>query len=191
MFITNERDVLTDELLAGIPHSLLLSNSNGERSRSKIDPTKYQVISEDEKKARELDMKYNQTAPGAVGPIEETLKDLGIVTGVAFGPFCDASVSLENLTRSLVELAAPRIQAECGFSSIKVARGFALNRYRRALSVACVKAHAHYVTNVVNRENPVRLQAARYSEFRERDLQNERDNYRGKHAPLRVAFDED
>ena len=32
LFITNERDELTDELLAGIPHSLLLSNSNGERS---------------------------------------------------------------------------------------------------------------------------------------------------------------
>ena len=143
-----------DYLATGGPKLCNIANA-----KAKKQPGSY------EKKARELDMKYNQTAPGAVGPIEETLKDLGIVTGVAFGPFCDASVSLENLTRSLVELAAPRIQAECGFSSIKVARGFALNRYRRALSVACVKAHAHYVTNVVNRENPVRLQAARYSEY--------------------------
>ena len=32
LYITNERDMLTNELLAGIPHSLILSNSNGERS---------------------------------------------------------------------------------------------------------------------------------------------------------------
>ena len=30
LFITNERNAMTTELLAGIPHSLLLSNSNGE-----------------------------------------------------------------------------------------------------------------------------------------------------------------
>ena len=29
LFITNERNSMTTELLAGIPHSLLLSNSNG------------------------------------------------------------------------------------------------------------------------------------------------------------------
>ena len=61
------------------------------------------------RRAKVLDKKYNHTQEGAVGPIEETLKDVGIVTGLAFGPFCDASESMANLTRSLVELAVPRI----------------------------------------------------------------------------------
>ena len=32
LYITNERNQMTTELLAGMPHSLLLSNSNGEMS---------------------------------------------------------------------------------------------------------------------------------------------------------------
>jgi hypothetical protein len=32
LFITNERNTLTTDLLSGIPHSLLLSNSNGEQA---------------------------------------------------------------------------------------------------------------------------------------------------------------
>ena len=96
-----------------------------------------------------------------------------------------------RLTRSLVELAAPRIQEEGGLADIKVARTFAVNRYRRAVSVACVKAHAKYVANVVNRESPVRLKAATYSEFREREMQYERDAYNGKHRPLQMSLDKD
>ena len=70
-------------------------------------------------------------------------------------------------------------------------RTFAVNRYRRAVSVACVKAHAKYVANVVNRESPVRLKAATYNEFRERDMQYERDAYNGKHPSFQMSLDKD
>ena len=67
-----------------------------------------------------------------------------------------------------------------------MARGFAVQRYRRALSVACAKAQARYIISVILRESPANKTAATYSAYRARLMQCERDAYAGKHKPFRV-----
>ena len=118
--------------------------------------------------------------------MEQRLQEIGRVYGLAFGPYCEASASMEVMVRSLAHYRAPELQDEGDYGSLAMARGIAVQKYRRALAIASFKAQALWTRAVIERERPCRESVRKFNQFRERDAHIDRDAFAGKlsFAPL-------
>jgi len=116
-------------------------------------------------KARRIDRQFNQTLQGQVGPVE--LSEIGRVYGLAFGLYCEASKSMEVLVRSLVEYRAPSLLDEGAYESVKVAKGIAVEQYRRTLAMACMKSQAVWTRAAIEKARPIRESIGKFHRFRE------------------------
>ena len=109
-----------------------------------------------------------------------------MVLGVATGPYCDASTSLEALVRGAGQSAALDLMLAAGYAKIEVAQGIATQRYRKAMAIACFRSHAEWISAVIAREDPPRpggAKSCRFGEFRERALQYEHESFLAKRRP--------
>ena len=95
------------------------------------------------------------------------LSEIGRVYGLAFGPYCEANKSMEVLVRSLAEYRAPSLLDEGAYESVKVAKGIAVEQYRRTLAMACMKSQAVWTRAAIEKARPMRKSIGKFHRFRE------------------------
>ena len=94
------------------------------------------------RKARHVDVRFNRTAPGQVGGVEQALNDFGRVRGFVIGAYGEFSKDLTKFLKYVATVGAARKWKPMGARSAKEAQQILQSSHRRVLGIAAVRSHA-------------------------------------------------
>ena len=141
-------------------------------------------------KARVVDVKYNGTAPGQVGPMEAALASYGGVSPLVAGHFNEISRGFDKLLGDAAELGAQQLQNALYTKSATQARAVLLWQLRRKMAAAICRANinclqdlmAHLGTSGANARSHARKANARRYFFPRGDPANTGYQHRATHS---------
>jgi len=108
------------------------------------------VFTDYRKKARNADHKYNGTAAGAVGPIEERLQQFGVVRAFVFGVYGETNEATRAEISEMAMVGAAKLWRGMGQTSQVKAYAVLKHSLTRSLGIAAVRANARMRLRVLS-----------------------------------------
>ena len=108
------------------------------------------VYTEYRTKARNADHKYNGTAAGAVGPIEERLQQFGVVRAFVFGVYGETNEATRAEISEMAMVGAAKRWRGMGQTSQVKAYAVLKHSLTRSLGIAAVRANARMRLRVLS-----------------------------------------
>ena len=116
-------------------------------------------------KARKIDIKYNGTTAGQVGPLEQRLRGYGDILRLVAGQYGEISQDFHDLIKKLASTKANHISLLEGRPVSDSERGLILHHLRRRLSVSIITAQSRCLLTRLNHMAPAAKAAAKKRAF--------------------------
>ena len=127
--------------------------------RAKLIPNSYK------NKARNIDNKYHNTAPGHTGPLEQRLQGFGEIICLVVGQYGEISQDFHDLLNQLASAKAKHISLLEGRPLSVSEQGLLLHHLRRRLSVSIITAQSSCLLSRLNHMAPAAKEAAKRRAF--------------------------
>ena len=126
-----------------------------------VDQRAKQIPNSYKNKARKIDNKYHNTAPGQVGPLEQRLQGFGKILCLVAGQYGEISQDLHDLLKQLASAKAKHISLLEGRFLSASEQGLLLHHLRRRLSVSIITAQSRCLLTRLNHMAPAAKEAAK------------------------------
>ena len=110
-------------------------------------------------KARKIDIKYNGTTAGQVGPLEQRLRGYGDILRLVAGQYGEISQDFHDLIKKLASTKANHISLLEGRPVSDSERGLILHHTRKRLSIYIITAQSRCLLTCLNHMAPAAKEA--------------------------------
>ena len=143
---SQHRDWLVDVKTLHGGGSMYRSARAASEQSGAVEERAYQVQQEYERHARHMDDRLQQMGHAAAGetPVQQRLRQLGPIRGLAFGQYAEASTDVHELIAVIAQHRATREWRRLGARSVEESRAFFIASLRRTVGVFVARQMARH-----------------------------------------------